>query len=244
MRLTNTERTTRRKAWGVTRVSTDRQAEQGDSLEAQRRSIELIAELEGFDLVAVYADAAVSGSVPLAQRPEGSRLLAAVEPGGVVIASRLDRVFRDATDATATLKWLRKRNVGLYLKDLGGDVTESNVSALVFGLLSNVAEFERSRIAERIADVKKSQRAQSRFLGGDVPLGFCVEIDPATAHLPNSKRIIVPNGEVQSLVRKLKQQGYSARLAAGQLTALGHRTTHKSVLKLWATLGLLTNRNS
>ena len=223
---------TARKAFGYVRVSSDRQASEGDSLEAQRRAIELVCELEGFELVEVFADPAVSGSVPFARRPDGSRLLAAAGAGSVIVGVKLDRVFRDAHDAAGTLKALKRRGIGLYLRDLGGDVTASNVSALVFGLLSNVAEFERSRIAERIADVKKAQRAQSRFLGGDAPLGFRIESDPAT-----SKKIIVPDAAVQTEARKLRAQGYSARLTAGHLVALGHKATHKSVLKLWSTIG-------
>lgn len=222
----------KRKAFGYIRVSTDRQAGEGESLEAQRRAIELVCELEGFNLVEVFADPAVSGSIPLASRPEGARLLTAAEAGSVIVGVKLDRVFRDAHDAAGTLKALRRKGVGLYLRDLGGDVTASNVSALVFGLLSNVAEFERSRIAERIADCKRTQRAQSRFLGGDVPLGFRVESDPATA-----KKIIVPDDALQAEARKLKAQGYSSRLAAGHLAALGYRTSHKSVLRMWRTLG-------
>lgn len=222
----------KRRAFGYIRISTERGASEGDSLEAQRRAVELVCELEDFDLVEVFADPAVSGSIPLASRPDGARLLAAVEPGSVIVGVKLDRVFRDAHDAAGTLKALRRKGVGLYLRDLGGDVTASNVSALVFGLLSNVAEFERSRIAERIADCKRTQRAQSRFLGGDVPLGFKVEIDPTT-----TKKIIVPDDALQAEARKLKTQGYSSRLAAGHLTAIGYRTSHKSVLSLWRTLG-------
>lgn len=229
--MQNSTAAPKRKAYGYIRVSSDRQANEGDSLDAQRRAIELVCELEGFEMIEVFADPAISGSVPFARRPDGSRLLAAVAAGSVIVGVKLDRVFRDAHDAAGTLKELKKRNIGLYLRDLGGDVTASNVSALVFGLLSNVAEFERSRIAERIADVKKAQRAQSRFLGGDVPLGFKVEIDPATA-----KKVTVPDAAVQNEARRLKAQGYSARLAAGHLMALGHKATHKSILKLWSTM--------
>lgn len=223
--------TTKRKAYGYIRVSTDRQAEEGDSLEAQRRAIELVCELEGFELAEVFADPAVSGSIPLAKRPEGSRLIAAMETNSIVVGTRLDRVFRDAHDALGTLKTLQRKRAGLYLRDLGGDVTSSNVSALVFGLLASVSQFERARISDRIRDVRRMQRAQSRFLGGDVPLGFKVQTDPATA-----KKIIVPDEVLQAEARKLKAQGYSSRLAAGHLTSLGYRTSHKSLLRLWAEL--------
>lgn len=235
--MQNSPITLKRKAYGYIRVSSDRQASEGESLETQRRAVELVCELEGFELVKVFADPAVSGAVPFGHRPEGSRLLSIAEPDSIIVGVRLDRVFRSAHDATGTLAQLKKKGIGLYLRDLGGDVTKGNVSALIFGLLANVAEFERSRIADRVAEVKKAQRAQSRFLGGDTPLGFRIEYDPSTAHLPAPKRILVPDDFVQLEARKLKAQGYSARLAAGHLIGLGHRATHKSVLNLWRTLG-------
>ena len=58
--------------------------------------------------------------------------------------------------------------------DLGGDVTGNGVSRLVFTILSAVAEAERDRIRERIADVKRDQRSRGRFLGGRRPFGYRV----------------------------------------------------------------------
>ncbi|SFV32929.1 recombinase family protein [Hyphomicrobium facile] len=221
----------KRKAFGYCRCSTEAQSERGDTLEAQKRAIQLVCELEGFELVEIYSDPAISGSVPFASRPGGAQLLSVADAENIIVSTKLDRVFRDAHDASGTLKILKKRNVGLYLRDLGGDVTMSNVSSLVFGLLSNVAEFERSRIAERIRDVKKSQRSSGRYMGGGVPLGFALETDPSTGKL-----MLMVDAELQAEARKLKEQGYSARLAAGSLKAQGYAASHKSVLRLWQQL--------
>lgn len=222
MRLKNSES---KRAFGYIRVSSERQVD-GDSLEVQKRSVELICELEGFTLAGLFADPATSGSVPLGQRAEGKKLLEALKPSDVVVGVKLDRMFRDATDATGTLKALKKRGVGLYLKDLGGDVTESNVSALVFGLLSNVAEFERTRIAERISDVKADQRARGRFLGGAAPFGYEKVLREGKLH-------VEPIVAVHDEARRLLVLGYSARLAAEHFTALGLGVSHKSVSRLW-----------
>ena len=223
----------KRRCFGYVRVSTTDQAERGDSLSVQRRAIELIAELEGYELVAVYADPGTSGGVPLANRPEGAKLMSAAMPGDIIISTRLDRMFRDTTDATGTLKALKKAGIGLYLKDLGGDVTDSSVSALVFGLLSAVAEFERARISERVTDVKASQRRQSRFLGGCKPLGAHVVVDDATG-----KQHIVADDAARQEARRLKALGYSARMAAGAMTGAGFPTTDKTVTKLWRDMGI------
>ena len=59
----------------------------------------------------MQCDGGVSGSVPLAERPEGKRLLEAVEKGDVIITAKLDRAFRSAADALGTLG--RKRSQAL-----------------------------------------------------------------------------------------------------------------------------------
>lgn len=221
----------KRRAWGYVRVSTDRQATEGDSLEAQRRAIELVCELEGFTLAGTFADPAISGGVPFAKRPEGARLLAAVQPGDVIVAVKLDRCFRDAHDALGTLKAVQQKGVGLFLKDMGGDVSSSSVSAMVFGMLASVGQFERARIRERVSDAKRAQKAMGRYLGGGAPLGYTVDTDAV------GKQIVVPDLAVHEEARKLKAQGYSARLAAGHLVSMGHRATHTSVLTLWKQIG-------
>jgi putative DNA-invertase from lambdoid prophage Rac len=55
------------------------------------------------------------------------------------------------------------------IEDIFGN---SLLSKLVFTILSAVAEAERDRIRERIAEVKRDQRARGRHLGGTRPFGF------------------------------------------------------------------------
>lgn len=228
----------KRKAWGYVRVSTNSQAQDGDSLTVQEQTIRLVCQLEGYDLQGIYSDPAVSGSVPFARREGGAAILSAAQHGDIIVGVKLDRCFRNAHDALGTLEVLKKRGVGLHLKDLGGDVTSSNVSALVFGLLSAVAEFERSRIGERVRDVKANQKSRGRYLGGDAPVAHTLVLDPETAMLPpeKQKRIPVADADMICLARKLRDQGYSARMAAGAMKAHGYKASDKSVSKLWATM--------
>lgn len=225
----------KRRAFGYVRVSTDHQAEQGDSLAVQAETLKLLCQLEGYELVAVYSDPGTSGSVPFSKREGGKAISAAAQPGDVIVATKLDRAFRSAHDALGTLRDLKKRGIGLHLKDLGA-VTESSVSAMIFGLLSNVAEFEVARRSERIREVKASHKTTGRFLGGEAPLGYTVEIDPTTLHLPKPKKRIVVDVEAHNLARQLRAQGYSARMAAGAMKAHGFKASDKSVTKLWSTM--------
>lgn len=160
------------KVFGYVRVSTAEQATSGESLDTQRRQVEAWAMLKGWEVAETFVERGVSGSVPLANRPEGERLLAAAGKGDVVITAKLDRMFRSASDALGTLEELKVSGVALHMIDLGGDVCGNGISKLVFTILSAVAENERDRIRERIRDVKANQAAKGEYLGGKVPFGF------------------------------------------------------------------------
>jgi putative DNA-invertase from lambdoid prophage Rac len=158
------------KVYGYVRVSTAEQANGGDSLETQRQQIIGYSMMKGWRVAEIFVEGGVSGSIPLAERPEGARLLAAAGKGDVIITARLDRAFRSASDALGTLEELKAIGVGLHMIDLGGDVCGNGISKLVFTILSAVAENER----ERIRDVKRHLARQGVYGGGKRPFGFDV----------------------------------------------------------------------
>ena len=176
--------------YGYLRVSTERQAEEGESLGTQQRTVEGYAMMLGLVLDRVFVERGVSGSKPLADRPEGAKLLMTLKAGDVVITAKLDRMFRSALDALAVLGQLQQRGVSLHMIDLGGDVTGNGISKLVFTILSAVAEAERDRIRERIRDVKADQRSRRRYLGGIVPFGWQVGPDGDLIEVPQQQAAI------------------------------------------------------
>jgi putative DNA-invertase from lambdoid prophage Rac len=88
-------------------------------------------------------------------------------------ARQLDRMFRLAADALATLARLKAKAPG-YLIDMGGDVLANNVGKLMFGVFAAGAGCEREQIAERISEVKAHLVAQGVYGGGKRPFGFDV----------------------------------------------------------------------
>jgi DNA invertase Pin-like site-specific DNA recombinase len=162
------------KVFGYCRVSTAEQANAGLSLETQQQQITGYAMIKGWTVAEFFVEAGVSGSVPLADRPEGQRLLTSLQPGDTVITAKLDRAFRSAADALGTLEQLKDDGIGLHMIDLGGDVTGNGISKLVFTILSAVAENERDRIRERVRDAKRHRVTQRLYNGGKRPFGFDV----------------------------------------------------------------------
>jgi DNA invertase Pin-like site-specific DNA recombinase len=216
--------------YGYVRVSTDRQADDGESIGTQQRVIEGYAMMQGLSLDAVFVERGVSGSKPLGDRPEGGRLLAILNTGDVVITPKLDRLFRSALNALDVLAQLKERGVSLHMIDLGGDVTGNGISKLVFTILSAVAEAERDRIRERIREVKADQRKRQRYLGGIVPFGWRIGEDGALIEVPDQQRAI------QRII-ELRRKGLSLRAISASIAADGVQLSHEGVKNVLAAVG-------
>jgi putative DNA-invertase from lambdoid prophage Rac len=160
------------------RVSTAMQVEEGESLEVQARQLNGYAMLHDLTITETFVERGVSGAKPLADRPEGGKLLAKLQSGDTILTTKLDRMFRSALDALGVLEIAKKRNIQLHMLDLGGDVCGSGMAKLMFTVCSAFAEAERDRIKERVRDVKRDQRQRQRYLGGAIPFGYSVEERP------------------------------------------------------------------
>jgi putative DNA-invertase from lambdoid prophage Rac len=182
----------------------------------------------GIPIIAVdriFSERGVSGSKPLGERPEGAALLATLRSGDILITPKLDRMFRSASDALASLDAIKRKGVALHMIDLGGDVTGNGIAKLVFTILSAVAEAERDRIRDRISTVKADQKRRGRHLGGDRPFGYRIQGEGKTA-------VLVPDEAEQALIRdaaKARAEGASFRTIAALLAQRGYKVSHVTV---------------
>ncbi|MER8515555.1 recombinase family protein [Mesorhizobium sp. M1060] len=191
------------RVFGYARVSTVEQASNGESLETQKAKIVGYAMMQGWAVDEIFVEAGVSGSVPLADRPQGESLLAAAGTGDMIITPKLDRMFRSASDALGTLEEMKRQGTGLVMIDLGGDVTGNGISKLVFTILSAVAENERDRIRERIREVKRHLASQGIYGGGKPPFGFDVVDGRLVANADQTATL--------SKMRSMRKRGASLR---------------------------------
>jgi DNA invertase Pin-like site-specific DNA recombinase len=214
--------------YGYCRVSTDRQANEGESLGVQERQLQGYVQMQGMTLDRVFVERGVSGSIPLADRPEGAAMLAALQSGDVVVSPKLDRVFRSALDALQQTEALRARGVSLHLLDLGGDIAGNGLSRLFMTIAAAFAELERDRIRERITQVKRDQKARGRFLGGTrPPFGFRAGADGG---------LVLDETEQAAIARakRMRGRGKSLRYIAAKLALDGHRLNPESVRRMLA----------
>jgi DNA invertase Pin-like site-specific DNA recombinase len=184
--------------YGYVRVSTIKQVDNGDSLEAQRRQIEGYAQMRDLKIDHVFVEEGVSGSIPVTQRPKGGPLLDVLVKGDVLVAAKLDRLFRSALDALRTVEDLNRRGVSLHLLDLGGDVSASGMAKLFLTVAAAFAEAERDRIRERTQQTCSDLKRQGKRVGGGVPFGY--RAVPA----PDGRgELLVPHEPEQQLIKRV-----------------------------------------
>lgn len=163
---------------GYARVSTSEQA--GDdrySLENQEKIIRGFAMSKGFNQfdVSLYIDPGISASVPLRLRPNGKRLLEDAKAGDTIIASKLDRMFRSASDALNMAEIFKEKNLNLVLFDLGTEpINSSGLAQFFFTVIAAVAQLERTMIRERMVGGKKAKKAVGGHVGGEPPYGWTI----------------------------------------------------------------------
>jgi DNA invertase Pin-like site-specific DNA recombinase len=210
--------------YGYTRVSTTEQAADGkSSLEDQARRIQGVAMMRGEKVAEMFSDPGVSGSKALASRPSGARLVLKVKGGDTIVVAKLDRMFRSAKDALTTAEEWQGKGIKLVVADVGTEpVTENGMSKLFFSMLAAFAEFERSRIAERMLDGRRGKQAKGGSVGGGVPYGYRrlgKGVDAVMVENPREQEVIcrarelleLHGGKISRVVTALRQEGRVAR---------------------------------
>lgn len=219
--------------YGYIRVSTVEQTD-GSSLEDQARKIRGVAMIKGVEIDRMFEDAGISGSLPIDARPAGASLLAELRKGDTLIVSKLDRAFRNATDALQRADAFKEMGVKLILADIGTDpVTENGTGRMFFGMLALMAEFERERILERTADGRQAKKRSGGFIGGSAPFGYMVEGQGKSARL-----VAIPEqAPALADLKRLRSEGVSLRKVAEHIrTAYGFEVSHEAVRR--ATMGV------
>jgi len=136
------------KAVGYVRVSTEDQAREGVSLEAQKAKITAYCQVKDLELVEVVEDAGISAKD--LRRPGVQRVLemAKTKKVDAVVVLKLDRIFRSTVDALETTKLFAKWGVSFHSIHETLD-TQSAMGRFFFTLTAALAEMERGIVAER-----------------------------------------------------------------------------------------------
>ncbi len=155
------------------RVSSDEQRERA-TINSQREYAERYLTLhDHLHLAECYLDDGYSGTLPLDQRPAGSRLLADAGAGkfSTVLVYKIDRLGRTARNVLTAIDDLEAVKVEVRSLTEPFD-SSSPVGRMLLQLLAVFAEFERANIVERSVTGQDRVARAGGWIGGMAPFGY------------------------------------------------------------------------
>ena len=187
------------KSIGYARTSTARQS---GGVEAQ------VAALKDAGCTVVFQEQ-VSTKVQEKDRTQLQAALSSLEKGDELVVSKLDRLGRTQVEVVSRLHSLQEQ--GIHVRTLDGMVSTKGLgkfAPVLIGLLSGLAEVERSLIQERTIESIQHRRETGGNLGGR----------PKT------------NKEKELLVLRLRDEGCSYRSIRNQ-SGLGQATIRRIIVE-------------
>ncbi|MFI3253477.1 MAG: recombinase family protein [Eubacteriales bacterium] len=218
------------------RVSTEAQAEEGFSIEAQKERLLGYCQSKGWDHYEFFIDGGFSGSH--LERPEMNRLISAVKEGELssVLVYKLDRLSRSQKDTLYLIEDVfLPQNVDFISLNESID-TSSPYGRAMIGILSAFAQLERENIYLRTRMGMVERVKQGYWMGGGtIPFGYDYD---------KEQGILVPHpreGEVVRQIYQLYIKGFSPQKIADKL-GLGYDRLVTQIIDRRSNLGLISYR--
>ncbi len=222
------------KAIGYIRVSTQKQADTGVSLEAQEGYIHSYCKTFGLTLVELVEDAGKSAKT--LNRPGMIKLLGMCERGEAeaVVVYKLDRAFRSLLDALVTMQHLKDKGIAFHsVKDKID--TSSAMGRAMLHILLSFGQLERELVGERTKDALQATKGSNggnvlldyrkragKLVTGQAPFGYCwsgeegdkdraLVRDGAEWHVVQRIRVMAETMKVGKIKQTLEEAGLHPR---------------------------------
>lgn len=179
------------------RVSTDMQAEDGESMDMQETLAKELIKRENGILYKEYLEPALSASkTRLANRPEIMRLLNDAKEGLFthLIAYRRDRLFRNAEESIVVRNIFKNAGIQVVFTAKGEQPMDFDdmYGSLMENIRATLDEIESMQTSIRVSDTMVNKAKRGEFTGGVLPYGYeSIEgvLTPIESEIPVIKEI-------------------------------------------------------
>ncbi|MGI5964645.1 MAG: recombinase family protein [Candidatus Methanomethylophilaceae archaeon] len=153
-----------------TRVSTEDQAKEGYSLDAQMKRLEAYCVVRGWEIGGRYRDEGCSGRNT--DRPEYMRMFAESDQWDILLVLKMDRIHRNSVNFALMMADLRKNGKEFTSMQEKFDTTTA-MGRFVMDIMQRIAQLESEQIGER---VKMGMVRKAKFgtgpMGSGHPYGY------------------------------------------------------------------------
>ena len=197
-----------------TRVSTEDQAKEGFSLEAQRERLQAYCLARDWPVAATYIDDGHSGRNT--KRPAYQRMMAERDRWDALLVIKMDRIHRNARNFMEMMDNLREWGKDFVSATESLD-TSTAMGRFVMDIIQRIAQLESEQIGERVY-MGMSQKAKvgPGILGFQPPLGYELR-----------EGLLVANAQDAEIVREMFDRCIAGRTLdeiAAELNEEGYRT--------------------
>ncbi len=158
-------------------------------------------------------------------RERGKLLLEAMNPGDVLLCSRLERIASSSQEVQMLVNLFSQRQIALHVVELGGDITDPELTVSASRAVEIFAALEKRKSAERIKGVKQRQKQQGRYLGGSRPFGYMIHDNGRLIENPMEQKVL-------KRIFELKREGKSLRSISNEVSTPVMPISFKTVQRL------------
>ncbi len=210
------------------RVSTEDQAREGFSLDAQTERLEAYCRFRGWTVSDTYREEGYSGRNT--DRPEYQRMMADLDKWDVLLVLKMDRIHRDSVNFTIMMRELRRSGKEFCSSQEKFD-TGTAMGRFAMDIIQRIAQLESEQIGERVKfGMARKAEWGTGNMGSGHPYGYVYERGSLT--------VIETEAEAVRDIYSMCSEGMSLRAIADSLNnshiqpKRSGRWTHQSVSKI------------
>jgi len=152
------------------RVSTEDQAREGFSLDAQISSLRNYCKARGWEIVKEYIDDGHSGRN--VRRPAYQKMMSGKDQWDMILVVKMDRIHRNSRNFMEMMDCLRKWNKEFTSMQESLD-TSTAIGRFVVDIIQRIAQLESEQIGERVyTGMKQKAETVGGILGFNIPYGY------------------------------------------------------------------------
>ncbi len=215
-----------------TRVSTEDQAKEGFSLDAQLERLRLYAKAQAWEIAGEYVDEGQSGRTT--RRPAYQQMLEERERWDTLLVLKMDRIHRNSRNFMAMMDQLTRDNKG-FASVMEALDTSTAMGRFVMDIIQRIAQLESEQIGERVyVGMEQKAKVGGGSLGKPAPFGYQY----------GSGGRLEPVDSETAWVRGIFErfdQGEGKQAIASWLNDEGPPTRQEKPWTVWSITHLLTN---
>jgi len=153
-----------------TRVSTEDQAKEGFSLDAQLDKLRSYCNARDWSIAGEYIDDGYSGRN--VKRPAYSRMLEDMDKWDILLVIKMDRIHRNSKNFMLMMEDLKKHEKEFVSMTESLD-TSTAMGRFVMDIIQRIAQLESEQIGERVyVGMEQKARTNGGMLGFNIPYGY------------------------------------------------------------------------